>query len=118
MSDKHSSQSFFIARPLAVSFAGARSISAPIRLLTRTSSVALVLSSRVMPSAYLADGMTRDDRTKATLDVRVNSLIGADMDLAPAKDTARGRAIKKDCEECLSDMMPPHQVGKLLRNGL
>lgn len=69
-------------------------------------------------ASYLADGMTRDDRTKSTMDVRINGLVGATLELDPAKDTARAQNIADDLEQDLSKIIPLHQVGKLLRNGI
>jgi hypothetical protein len=68
-------------------------------------------------ASYLADGMTRDDRVKAKLEERIDALVGADMELEPAKDTARARNIAEDCEEQFPQMLPQHAVGKLLRYG-
>lgn len=68
-------------------------------------------------ASYLADGMTRDDRVKAKLEERVDALVGAEMELEPAKDTARARTIAEDCEDQFPDMLPQHAVGKLLRYG-
>lgn len=68
-------------------------------------------------AAYLSDGMTRDDRVRAKLEERIDALTGAEMELEPPKDTARARTIAEDCEACFDDMLPEHQVGKLLKNG-
>lgn len=69
-------------------------------------------------AAYLADAMTRDDRVRAKQWERIDSLTGAPMEIEPAKDTARARRIAEDYEERNDDILPSHQVGKLLKNGL
>lgn len=80
--------------------------------------VAALEQGMFFAAAQLADGMSRDDRLRATLDVRTDTIVGAKLDLEPAKDTNRGRSIKEDCEEVFSKMLPGNQVGALLRNGL
>lgn len=75
-------------------------------------------------AAYLADGMLRDDRLRATLDVRLNAIVGADVDLQPAlkgkrdRPTAQAQAVVDDCKDLFQKMLPGHQIGALLRNGL
>lgn len=68
-------------------------------------------------AAYLADGMTRDDRLRAKLEERIDALTGAEMECEPAKDNATVRTIAEDLEAQLDDILPAHQVGKLLKNG-
>jgi phage gp29-like protein len=69
-------------------------------------------------AAYLFDGMTRDDRVRAKQIERIDALVGVQMDVDPAKDTANARSIADDFADQLDDILPSHQVGKLLRNGL
>jgi hypothetical protein len=69
-------------------------------------------------AAYLADGMTRDDRVRAKQLERIDALVGAEMEVEPAKDTARARSIAEDFEDEQDDILPAHQVGKLHKNGL
>lgn len=81
------------------------------------SSIAALEQGMFYAAAYLADGMTRDDRVNAKLRERIDRLVGAEMELEPAKDTARARDIAEDCEDQLCYILPAHQVGKLLKNG-
>jgi len=68
-------------------------------------------------AAQLADGMTRDDRVAAKLGERIDAITGAETEFEPAKDTADCRNIAEDYEAQHDDILPDHQVGKLLRNG-
>lgn len=68
-------------------------------------------------AAMLVDGMTRDDRVRSKLEERLDALVGADMEVEPAKDTQRARDIADDYEDQQADILPSHQVAKLLRNG-
>lgn len=68
--------------------------------------------------SYLLDGMTRDAMVNAKLNERIQRLIGVEMEIKPAKDTARARKIAEDLDERFTDIFPSFAVGKLLRNGL
>lgn len=81
------------------------------------SAIAALEQGMFFAAAQLADGMTRDDRVAAKSSERVDALTGVEMVLEPAKDTARARTIAEDCEDQFDDMLPAHQVGKLLKNG-
>lgn len=90
----------------------------PITLVSAVNSALAALEQgQFFAASYLADGMTRDDRVKAKLEERIDALVGAEMELEPAKDTARARSIAEDCEEQFDIMLPQHAVGKLLRYG-
>lgn len=92
---------------------------APTAIVGVVNSAILALEQGMFfAAAYLADGMTRDDRLKATLDVRIDAIVGAPVDLEPAKDTQRAQSIADDCETMMARMLPFHQVAALLRNGL
>jgi hypothetical protein len=90
----------------------------PVTLVSAVNSaLASLEQGQFFAASYLADGMTRDDRVKAKLEERVDALVGAEMELEPAKDTARARNIAEDCEDQFPNMLPQHAVGKLLRYG-
>jgi hypothetical protein len=82
------------------------------------SAIAALEQGMFFAAAYLADGMMRDDRLRSTLDVRIDAITGAVVDMEPAKDTNRARSIKEDYEEIHARAMPQHQVGAMLRNGI
>lgn len=69
-------------------------------------------------SAYLWDGMLRDDRLTATLNVRINGLLGSEVDLEPGRDTAKGRKVADDTLEQMARLMPTHQLAHLQRYAL
>jgi hypothetical protein len=90
----------------------------PVTLVSAVNSaLASLEQGQFFAASYLADGMTRDDRVKAKLEERVDALVGAELELEPAKDTARARNIAEDCEDQFPNMLPQHAVGKLLRYG-
>lgn len=68
--------------------------------------------------SYLWDGMSRDERIAATLNVRISGLLGSTLDLEPALDTNRARKVKEDTEKLIGKMLPMHQMTALMRNGL
>jgi phage gp29-like protein len=69
-------------------------------------------------AAYLWDGMLRDDRITATLNVRIQGLLGADRGYEPAEDTKRARRIAEDVEKSFAKMVPNHQLAHLQRYAL
>jgi hypothetical protein len=72
----------------------------PVTLVSAVNSALVSLEQgQFFAASYLADGMTRDDRVKAKLEERVDALVGAELELEPAKDTARARNIAEDCED-------------------
>lgn len=90
----------------------------PVTLVSAVNAAISALEQgQFFAASYLADGMTRDDRVKAKSEERVDALVGAEMELEPAKDTARARNIAEDCEEQFPEMLPQHAVGKLLKYG-
>ncbi len=68
--------------------------------------------------ATLLDGMLRDDRISACLQVRLDGFIASKMDMKPGEDDEQGHKIKEDAEKLLSRMVPPMQLKELLRWGL
>jgi phage gp29-like protein len=92
-------------------------VAPPTLVAVVNSAISALEQGMFFAAAQLADGITRDDRVSAKLGERIDAITGAEMELEPAKDTARARKIAEDCEEQFCDMLPSHQVGKLLRNG-
>ncbi len=70
-------------------------------------------------SAYLWDGMTRDDRVAATMGQRIDRLIGSPLELEPpdAKNEAQQK-IADDCLKRIKVIAPMSQTYRLLNNGL
>jgi phage gp29-like protein len=69
-------------------------------------------------AARLWDSMLRDDRIFATVQTRVNGLLGMPIDLEAGKDTAQGRAVSDEVKDCWSDMFPSSELAELQRWGL
>lgn len=69
-------------------------------------------------SAYLWDGMLRDDRITATLNVRLSGLFGSLLDLEPGADTGKGRKAKEVAEKQIGRMLPTPQLMHLQRYAL
>lgn len=69
-------------------------------------------------AAPMFDAMMRDDRVYGVTSVRLNGLFGLPLDLEPALDTKRARAIKEDAEDKFSRIFPLSQVAELQRWGL
>lgn len=69
-------------------------------------------------SAYLWDGMLRDDRVTATINVRLSALFGSTLDLEPGADTNKARKVKEACEKQIGRMLPTHQLMHLQRYAL
>lgn len=68
--------------------------------------------------AQLADSMLRDSQIYGVLGVRVGGLLGAKVDLEPARDTRIGRKAKEAGETSFSDMFPQHDLEELFRSAL
>ena len=71
-----------------------------------------------LPSADFCDSMLRDEKIYAFLQVRVNSLIGADIDIHAADDSEKAAELRLDVEKNFHKMMPLNQIGEMLRWGL
>jgi hypothetical protein len=69
-------------------------------------------------SSYLADGMTRDERIAAKSEERIDRVVGADLDLEPGKETAKGRKVVDDFKLARSKLIPAYQQADLMRYGL
>lgn len=70
-------------------------------------------------ASILWDGMLRDDRIAATFNVRLNGLLGSQLNMRPAdEDSEECRTIAEDAEALQSKMMPSHQIKRLIGNGL
>jgi phage gp29-like protein len=69
-------------------------------------------------AALLLDQIFRDDRIRATWDVRVNSVLGSPSHFEPGKDTAMGRRVAEDAEAAWWDMVPRSELALLYRWGI
>jgi hypothetical protein len=88
-------------------------------------------------SAYLWDGMTRDDRLSNALSMRIDRLIGSPMEIEPAiddedeeqedtgvddgmptLDAGKAKAISSALERQITQIMPLHQLYRFLSNGI
>ena len=89
---------------------------------TLVSAVASTLAQLEQGSFYSAallwDGMLRDDRIAATLNVRGMGLLGSPLDLLPADESDEAEAVKEKYEKRIAKIFPSHQLAQLLRTGL
>ena len=69
-------------------------------------------------AAILMDQIFRDDRIRATWDVRVNSVLGCPQHFEPGKDTAQGQRIADDAMDSWWDMVPRSELASLYRWGI
>lgn len=69
-------------------------------------------------SAVLWDGMLRDDRVASKSEERVDRLIGAPLEIRPAKDNARCEKIAEDFAAERVSIVPSAQLMKLIRNAM
>lgn len=89
---------------------------------TLVSAVASTLAQLEQGSFYSAallwDGMLRDDRIAATLNVRSMGLLGSKLDLLPADDSDEAEAVKEKYEKRIAKIFPSPQLAQLGRNGI
>lgn len=69
-------------------------------------------------SAYLWDGMLRDDRLAAKSEERIDRLIGSPLEIKPGKDTIAGRRVAEDFERLRSKILPSPELFKLCRTAM
>jgi phage gp29-like protein len=68
--------------------------------------------------ALLWSQMMRDDRCRATMDVRLNGVLGCPMHMEPHKDTANGQSIADDALASWPDMAPRSELKALYEWGI
>lgn len=68
--------------------------------------------------ALLVDQMLRDDRIRAVLDVRVNSILGAPLHFEPGRDVAKARRVAEDAESQWWQLASRQELALLYRWGL
>ncbi len=92
---------------------------APVVLAKQVNAVIAQLEQGMfIGAAYLVDGMMRDDRIRATMDVRTGGLLGSRLDLEPSADNSRARAAKEDCEKSITRILPLSQIEQIMNYGL
>lgn len=69
-------------------------------------------------AALLWSQMLRDDRIRAVMDVRVNSVLGAPLHMEPSKETAGAKRVAEDAEELWWQMVPRSELTALYTWGL
>ncbi len=69
-------------------------------------------------ASLLFDRMTRDDRVSAKAEERVDRLIGSDLEIEPADDSAQALTASEDLEKQVQFMFPSSQLTSLMMSAL
>jgi hypothetical protein len=79
--------------------------------------IALEQGQMQAPS-LLWDGMLRDERVAAQLGVRINGLLGQELELEPADESDKALLVQEDCAKSIARMVPTPQAAQFMRYAL